>query len=194
MSTTIVTSITPLEKRPCHPSYAKARGAAEAYEHVYIVRGFSDGHIHGPIIAQAPSGGVDRYFRPFQVHVSAPIPSVVTVLVEDPKNPWKPGVKIEDYAGDFQIFENAIPRAVFSGRDPTTGKPIWTRQLEITTFDPATSKPMQKIVVSKVVSWKVGTSGEVGASVPFCVKAVEMTAKEIGEHTKKKSQHARIPL
>jgi hypothetical protein len=195
MSTTHVTSITPLEKRPCHPSYAKARGAAEAYEHVYIVRGFSDGHIHGPIIVQAPSGGVDRYFRPFQMQLSSdPIASIVTVLVEDPKNPWKSGMKIEDYAGDVQVFENAIPRAIFSGRDPVTKKPIWTRQLEITTVDPETNRPMQKIVVSKVVSWKVGASGTTGVSVPFCVKAVEMTAKEIGEHTKKKVMHARIPL
>lgn len=194
-NTTLITSMMPIEKRPCHRSYARSRGAAEAYEHVYIVRGFSDGHIHGPIIAQAPSGGVDRYFRPFAVHLSSdPIASIVTVLVEDPKNPWKAGMKIEDYVGDVQVFENAIPRAIFSGRDPVTKKPIWTRQLEITTIDPATSKPMQKIVVNKVVSWKVGASGVGGVSIPFCVKAVEMTAKEIGEHTKKKTQHARIPL
>jgi hypothetical protein len=188
-----ITSITPIEKRPCHPTYAKARGMHESYEHVYAIQGFSDGHIHAPLILEAPSGGSARYFRPFTHHpLTQRVTTTVTVMQENPKVPWKEGMKIENYDGLISIYEFAVPKAIFSGRDPVTKKPIWTRELEITLEEQVTKKT-SKMVLKNVISWKCG-SGKDGLSLPFSVRAVEMTPKEIEAHASKHTQHARLPL
>lgn len=188
-----ITSITPLEKRPIHPKASAARGLDEHYETVFVIKGFSlGGHIHAPLIHE------DRFFRPFTRHVdpnAEPHTTTVQVILNDPANPFEGG-DIAAYPGIIKNFDNVARVKRPASNIPKKnkpGKPQWIlRTLIISIYD-ASTKTTTDQTITDCLGWR---SAGIAATqmTPFCVKAVELTGKEIHQHKEHKAQHARIPL
>jgi hypothetical protein len=184
-------TITPLEKRPCHPDYARARGLTESYESVFVLQGFTDGHIHSPIEVSG------RYFRAFARHKPEKRAlTVVQVLSENPKSPFKGG-DLSKYDGIISIYENVSKVRRPAAGKAEAGKPIWTiKNLEITMVEPVTGAE-STIRISDALAWRSGsdaTQAQLNVAMPFSLKAVELTATEIAAHKKVRGAHAAIPL
>lgn len=189
MNNLTITSIIPLEKRPIHPAYANSRGLAENFETIFVLKGFSDGHIHAPIIWEG------RYFKPFSVHPNdSKITFTIEVLCDDPDNPFS-GNDVSSYAGRVQTFQNVTRlKRMISGRDEKN-KPIWvTRKIEISVLD-SISKKEKTLILKDILAWKTIPACPASDNMnSFCVKAIELTQKEIEHHKNISERHARIPL
>lgn len=191
MNNLILNSITPLEKRPIHRAHAVNRGLPEAMETIFVLKGFSDGHIHSPIIWEG------RYFKPFTKHPNdSGLTCTIQTLCEDPKNLYQ-GVDLSKYQGITAIYENVSKvRRPISGRD-RKNRPIWiTKELEITMLEPITGTET-KLHLKNVLAWRSGSDGkqpQPANMLPFCVKAIELTKKEIDAHAVIENNRARIML
>lgn len=190
MNNVIIDSIKPLEKRPLHHAIAAAKGMTENYETIFVIKGFSDGHIHAPLISGA------RYFRPFTKHSSTDkFSTIVQVKREDPSKPFKGG-DLEKYEGIVDVYEN-VSRVIrpIAGRGKDH-QPIWiTRELKLTLLESITGIE-RTLHLKNVLAWRSGTDGIIQPKnmIPFCVKAVELTPKEIASYTKLAKQHERVAL
>lgn len=189
----IINSVTPLEKRPIHPKAAAARGLTENYEAVYVVKGFSlGGHIHAPLIFG------DRYFKPFTKHVdpnAEPHLVTVQVLLNDPANPFEGG-DIAKYHGLIKNYENVIGVKRPTSSAPQKNKkdkPQWILKTLILTIYDSFTKAKTNQTITDVIGWRSGGVASI-QTIPFSVKAVELTSKEIEAHKVHNKQHARIPL
>jgi hypothetical protein len=171
----VITEVDPWDRRPLHPSQAAGRGLSENFDDVFIVQGFSTGGaLKSPLEYQG------RFFRPFASHRGHGKPSTVTVVHTNGTTTTHEGIqKIKRVRGADGAW---LPNTIALDQGYSYDSKLKGMVSKVTT-------------ITDAASWsqaKDGTTPDM--QIPFSVKAVELTAKEIAGHqASAKSNEYQIP-
>lgn len=173
-----INKITPFQKWPCAKHHADSRGLTEHMETVFILQGFTDGHMPSPLKMG------ERYFRPFTRHddpdTRGPVVDI-TVLLEDAKNPFKGG-DVSKYQGATVVWEKIarVKRVKLSKPTVINGKTQLFAEKELLLEQIiGNGSQTHEVKLSGVLAWKSGQDSGMASAMPFSVKAIELTTKEI---------------
>jgi hypothetical protein len=162
-----ITSVEPWDRRPIHPSYAKARGLEEPFDDVFILQGYTTGGaVLSPLQYIDPVTKVTRYFRPFTIHRPYNAANVTVTHADKTTTNLANVIRINKVRGKNGDFESGTVKFAING-----GKDVTLKNVASWTADNGASASIP--AGSNFISWK----------------AVEFTPKEIATYLKVKAQN-----